>query len=163
SSMLDQSSEWRQRIQKTLAVSAGDNAAVQYGDPTGVLFRSQQTANGLNQLNGCIRYGDFHERIASALGNPLRQAGFNRVIRNREWQTGDHHVVQILARQIDTFWKTGHAEHHAGPTGIHPTAMVAQPYVVVHLALCQKPLRAFWREITPYHPPLPPGGERNQC
>src|SRR5690554_7502762 len=92
--MLDQSSEGRQRIQKKLAVSAGDNAAVQYGDPTGVLFRSQQTANGLNQLNGCIRYGDFHERIASALGNPLRQAGFNRIIRNREWQSGDHHVVQ---------------------------------------------------------------------
>lgn len=117
---LDDPPERWQRIQQQLAVPAGDDAPVQNRDPPGILLGPQQPPHRLDQLHRRVRHGDLHERVASPLGDPLRQAGLDRIIRYRKRQPGDDHMLEVLAGQVDPLGKAGHAEQHAGPPLVHP-------------------------------------------
>ena len=129
--------EWWQCCEHFFAVACRSQTAVEDGDAAHVAFGAYQAPDGLDEFDAGFGHGDFHEGIATLVGNPIAQRFVYGVVGHGEGQLGDDDVHAGKARQVQAFGKAVQSKNNAHLVGLDFGQMLLQQSCFGHVALHQ--------------------------
>ena len=118
--------EWWQRCEHFFAIACRGQTAVEDGDAAHVAFGANEATHRLDEFDAGFGHGDFHEGVATLVGNPIAQGFVYGIIGHRKRELGDDDVHAGKSRQVQAFGKAVQSKNNAHLVGLDFGQMLLQ-------------------------------------